>query len=170
MISAALKISCGNVADSRLLLCGRTQPAIGITSALLGGVHAILAKNFQSEFVCGGCEPGCLSCGDFAGCGAAVQPDALRRHAMEVHWPLPRRANGGRDGCARRAQPLLYGTGEWRSVEEHGLRPDVESYFRRAADTIGRLDRGGAIECGRYLCRERRRVAAAGPFGGRRNL
>ena len=50
------------------------------------------------------------------------------------------------------------------------LRRDVESHLRCPAHAIDRRDRGRALRPEHYLCRQRRRFAAARSFGRRRHL
>ena len=79
---------------------------------------------------------------------------------VAVHRPVPRRADGRRDGRAGPAERVLHRRQQRRRLEDDRLRPRVEADLRRPADRLDRRARRRPVEPERHLRRQRRRACS----------
>src|ERR1700739_3836502 len=98
---------------------------------------------------------------------AELRPEIVSGDAMEVHRAVPRRTHCGNYGSSRATECVLYGRGKRRSLENDGFREYMVADFRsRRHERVGGGDRGSAFESECDLCRQRRRITAAGSSRG----
>ena len=91
-----------------------------------------------------------------------------------LNWRMIGPFRGGRTiaaaGIASRAQCVLRRRHQWRSLEDGRFWAHLASDLRRSAHRLHRRACPRALRREHYLCRQRRRRAAAGSLGGRWNL